>query len=169
MREFLRDGARDDLLDRHLQTVAQFRREPRHHVVQHGRHAAADLVFQYQLDAVLQPVEHARDEAFLEGAPGVVVELARRGLPGFGLGFGRGCRRGLGHEPEARLAFLQRAFGGALVSTSANPHGQPPARLAQTVANYFGDALDGLLDAPLGGQTSPTVIRDALSGTIIRA
>ena len=98
MREFLRDGARDDLLDRHLQPVAQFRREPRHHVVQHGRHAAADLVFQYQLDAVLQPVEHARDEAFLEGAPGVVVELARRGLPGFGLGFGRGGRRDLGHD-----------------------------------------------------------------------
>lgn len=70
------------------------------------------------------------------------------------------------HEPAAALC---RAFGGALVSTSANPHGQPPARLAQTVADYFGDALDGLLDAPLGGQTSPTMIRDALSGAIIRA
>lgn len=70
------------------------------------------------------------------------------------------------HEPAAALC---RAFGGALVSTSANPHGQPPARTAQTVADYFGDALDGLLDAPLGGQASPTVIRDALSGAIIRA
>ncbi|WP_395120994.1 L-threonylcarbamoyladenylate synthase [Rhodanobacter sp. FW102-FHT14D06] len=70
------------------------------------------------------------------------------------------------HEPAAALC---RAFGGALVSTSANPHGQPPARAAQTVADYFGDALDGLLDAPLGGQSSPTVIRDALSGAIIRA
>jgi len=70
------------------------------------------------------------------------------------------------HEPAAALC---RAFGGALVSTSANPHGQPPARAAQTVADYFGDALDGLLDAPLGGQTRPTVIRDALSGAIIRA
>lgn len=70
------------------------------------------------------------------------------------------------HEPAAALC---RAYGGALVSTSANPHGQPPARLAQTVVDYFGNALDGLLDAPLGGQTSPTMIRDALSGTIIRA
>jgi len=42
-------------------------------------------------------------------------------------------------------------------------------RSAQTVAEYFGDALDGLLDAPLGGQSSPTVIRDSLSGAIIRA
>lgn len=70
------------------------------------------------------------------------------------------------HEPAAALC---RAFGGALVSTSANPHGQPSARSAQTVAEYFGDALDGLLDAPLGGQASPTVIRDALTGAIIRA
>jgi len=70
------------------------------------------------------------------------------------------------HAPAAALC---RAFGGALVSTSANPHGQPPARGAQVVADYFGDALDGLLDAPLGGQLSPTVIRDALSGAIIRA
>ncbi len=70
------------------------------------------------------------------------------------------------HEPAAALC---RAFGGALVSTSANPHGQPPARAAQTAADYFGDALDALLDAPLGGQTRPTVIRDALSGAIIRA
>lgn len=70
------------------------------------------------------------------------------------------------HAPAAALC---RAFGGALVSTSANPHGQPPARAAQTVAEYFGDALDGLLDAPLAGQTSPTTIRDALTGVIIRA
>ena len=70
------------------------------------------------------------------------------------------------HAPAAALC---RAFGGALVSTSANPHGQPPARSAQAVAEYFGDALDGVLEASLGGQTRPTVIRDALSGAIIRA
>ena len=70
------------------------------------------------------------------------------------------------HEPSAALC---RAYGGALVSTSANPHGQPPARAAEVVADYFGDALDGLLDAPLGGQHRPTLIRDALSGAIIRA
>lgn len=69
------------------------------------------------------------------------------------------------HEPAAALC---RAFGGALVSTSANPHGEPPARSARTVENYFGDRLDGLLDAPLGGQGSPSMIRDALSGAIIR-
>ena len=70
------------------------------------------------------------------------------------------------HEPAAALC---RAFGGALVSTSANPHGQPPARDAATVRGYFGVGLDGVLDAPLGGQTRPTTIRDALTGAVIRA
>ncbi|WP_430391869.1 L-threonylcarbamoyladenylate synthase [Dyella sp. 20L07] len=70
------------------------------------------------------------------------------------------------HAPAAALC---RAFGGALVSTSANPHGSPPARSVATLEAYFGDALDGLLDAPLGDQQRPTVIRDALSGAIIRA
>lgn len=70
------------------------------------------------------------------------------------------------HEPAAAMC---RAYGGALVSTSANPHGQPPARSAAQVEAYFGEGLDGLLDAPLGGLERPTVIRDALTGAIIRA
>ncbi|MHA6205799.1 L-threonylcarbamoyladenylate synthase [Dyella soli] len=70
------------------------------------------------------------------------------------------------HAPAAALC---NAFGGALVSTSANPHGEPPARTPATVETYFGEALDGLLDAPLGDQQRPTVIRDAISGAIIRA
>ncbi|WP_114240218.1 L-threonylcarbamoyladenylate synthase [Dyella sp. C9] len=70
------------------------------------------------------------------------------------------------HAPAAALC---RAFGGALVSTSANPHGQPPARSVDTVLDYFGTILDGVLDAPLGGLDRPSVIRDALTGAIIRA
>jgi L-threonylcarbamoyladenylate synthase len=70
------------------------------------------------------------------------------------------------HEPAAALC---RAFGRPLVSTSANPHGEPPARDLATLERYFGDRLDGALDAPLGGLDRPTVIRDALSGAMIRA
>jgi L-threonylcarbamoyladenylate synthase len=70
------------------------------------------------------------------------------------------------HAPAAALC---RAFGAPLVSTSANPHGEPPARDVPTLECYFGDRLDGVLDAALGGQERPTTIRDALSGAIIRA
>ena len=69
------------------------------------------------------------------------------------------------HAPAAGLC---RAFGGALVSTSANPHGEQPARDLVTLADYFGDGLDAIVDAPLGGAVSPTTIRDALTGAIIR-
>ncbi|GFZ87038.1 L-threonylcarbamoyladenylate synthase [Dyella caseinilytica] len=70
-----------------------------------------------------------------------------------------------GHAPAAALC---RAFGGALVSTSANIHGKPPARDLETVIGYFGEGLDGIVDAPLGGAAQPTTIRDALTGAIIR-
>lgn len=70
------------------------------------------------------------------------------------------------HAPAAALC---DAFGGALVSTSANPHNQPPARTAATAHACFGDALDDVLDAPVGALERPTVIRDALTGAIIRS
>jgi L-threonylcarbamoyladenylate synthase len=70
------------------------------------------------------------------------------------------------HAPAAALC---RAFGAALVSTSANPHGSPPARDAATVRGYFGAALDAVVDAPVGDLAGPTSIRDAISGAIIRA
>jgi L-threonylcarbamoyladenylate synthase len=70
------------------------------------------------------------------------------------------------HAPAAALC---RAFGAALVSTSANPHGSPPARDAATVRDYFGATLDAVIDAPVGDLAGPTSIRDAISGAIIRA
>lgn len=69
------------------------------------------------------------------------------------------------HESAAALC---QAFGGALVSTSANPHGQPPARDVATLERYFGERLEAALDAPLGGLDRPSTIRDALSGAMIR-
>jgi L-threonylcarbamoyladenylate synthase len=60
------------------------------------------------------------------------------------------------------------AFGGALVSTSANPASRPPARSATQVRLYFRDELDALLPGTLGGMDKPTSIRDAMTGHILR-
>ncbi|MBS0589037.1 MAG: Sua5/YciO/YrdC/YwlC family protein [Proteobacteria bacterium] len=65
-------------------------------------------------------------------------------------------------------AALCRAFGGALVSTSANRHGEPPARSAEAVRAAFGDELAYILAGETGGQARPTPIRNAVSGEEIR-
>lgn len=66
-------------------------------------------------------------------------------------------------------AALARAFGGALVSTSANPSGEPPAREIEALRARFGAAIDYYLAGPLGGRKRPSEIRDALSGEVLRS
>ncbi|HKK04385.1 MAG TPA: L-threonylcarbamoyladenylate synthase [Gammaproteobacteria bacterium] len=69
---------------------------------------------------------------------------------------------------HAASAALCRAFGGALVSTSANRSGEPPARSAADVAAAFGDGVDFIIDAPVGGRERPSEIRDAATGRVLR-
>lgn len=88
-----------------------------------------------------------------------VPEWVAGGHPGIAL-------RVTAHAPAAALC---RAFGGPLVSTSANRHGEAPALSAAAIQAIFGDELDGVVDAPLGGLARPTPITDAVSGAIIRA
>lgn len=63
---------------------------------------------------------------------------------------------------------LCRAFGGPLVSTSANRGGARPARHAFQVWRYFRGDLDYLLSGRLGSSGRPSSIRDLASGEIIR-
>jgi L-threonylcarbamoyladenylate synthase len=65
-------------------------------------------------------------------------------------------------------AALCREFGGPLVSTSANLSGKPPTRSADEVRNQLGDQLDFVLEGEIGGLSKPSLIRDALTGEIIR-
>ena len=56
---------------------------------------------------------------------------------------------------------------GALVSTSANPAGEEPARTQTEVEQYFPDQLDYILPGELGGLSQPSQIR-TLSGERLR-
>lgn len=69
-------------------------------------------------------------------------------------------------HPLCRELCLQ--LGHALISTSANLSNQAPARSAQQVAEYFPQQLDAILEGALGEQAQPTLIRDGLTGAIIR-
>lgn len=65
-------------------------------------------------------------------------------------------------------AALCRRFHAAIVSTSANRHGRPPALTAAQVRAQFGDRLDFVLEGPLGGLKGPTSIRDARTEETLR-
>lgn len=62
---------------------------------------------------------------------------------------------------------LCNAFNGFIVSTSANPAGELPARSLQEASQYFGSALN-YLNGDLGLCQQPSKIIDASSGEIIR-
>ena len=64
---------------------------------------------------------------------------------------------------------LCTAFGGPLVSTSANPAGAPPPRALEVFDPGLLAAVDGMVAGDTGGLERPTVIRDARSGDALRA
>lgn len=64
---------------------------------------------------------------------------------------------------------LCRAFGGPLVSTSANRAGRPAARSLFELRQRLGGELDYILPGRLGGLARPTEIRDLISRRVIRA
>ena len=64
---------------------------------------------------------------------------------------------------------LCASFGGAIVSTSANPAGREPARSADAVVDYFGSGLCGIAEGELGRQGRPSEIRDLATGRVLRA
>jgi len=65
------------------------------------------------------------------------------------------------------MAALCRRFGGALVSTSANRSGQPPCRSVTDVRLRFAPSLR-VVPGATGGLASPTPIREAATGHLLR-
>lgn len=65
-------------------------------------------------------------------------------------------------------AALCDAFGGALVSTSANRSGAPAPHTRAALDPAVLDAIDGVVDGETGGAAQPSTIRDAASGDMLR-
>ena len=63
---------------------------------------------------------------------------------------------------------LCNSIGHAIVSTSANPAGKPPAKTQLMVQHYFGNAIDFIVPGDVGSLKKPTEIRDMNSGEVIR-
>ncbi|MEP6632752.1 MAG: Sua5/YciO/YrdC/YwlC family protein [Luteimonas sp.] len=67
------------------------------------------------------------------------------------------------------VAALCEAFGGALVSTSANLAGTSPPTALSAFDPAWLVALDGVVAGDVGGLAQPTQIRDARSGAVLRS
>ena len=70
---------------------------------------------------------------------------------------------------HAQAAALCRAAGMAIVSTSANPAGEKPARTYREVLRRLGAELDYVLPGRVGSSKHPTSITDGVTGKIVRA
>jgi L-threonylcarbamoyladenylate synthase len=116
-----------------------------------------------------QELSEAQRERAMSAWPGPVTWLFPRAdsVPDWLAGEHQTIALRLTAHPVCRA--LCAAFEGAIVSTSANPGGAEPARSAQMVADYFGNALCGVVDGELGGDQQPSEIRDLASGRIVRA
>lgn len=69
-------------------------------------------------------------------------------------------------HPLARALCV--AFGGPIVSTSANPGGCSPAAISLRVRQYFGGSVH-IVEGPLGNSSKPSEIRDLKTGKIFRS
>ena len=65
-------------------------------------------------------------------------------------------------------AELCRAFGGAIVSTSANKSGEVPAKSAAEVRTAFGSKIDYVIEGAVGELAKPTQIKDTKTGRVLR-
>lgn len=69
------------------------------------------------------------------------------------------------HRPVVKLC---NAYGGPLVSTSANLSGMPPVADYDDLDPSVLLLIDGVLEGETGGLLAPTPIRDAASGSVVR-
>ena len=67
---------------------------------------------------------------------------------------------GLRLPDDENVRRLVRTCGGALTATSANPAGQPEARTAAEVANYFPNGIDLIIDGGDVEVTAPSTVLD---------
>ena len=119
------------------------------------------------LDWDLLPTD--RREAVYASWPGphtwVVPATAR--VPTWITGLHRGVAVRVSSHPV--VIALCAAFGGPLVSTSANLSSQPPAFSRDQLDPILLAQLDGIVAGDTGGLAAPTAIHDAGTGARLRA
>lgn len=124
-----------------------------------------------QLDRIVDwtRLDDTRRDAVLASWPGpnTWVVPARRDVPAWITGAHDSVAVRVSAHPE--VVALCAAWAGALVSTSANLSGMPAAARFEELDPGLLRHVDGVLAGDTGGRLQASTIRDAASGTILRA
>ena len=137
----------------------------KHRSMSKGLILIASSLKQLQPFIILDSAQHASVAATW---PGPVTWLipARKSVPKWLRG--RHSTLAVRVTAHPLAAALCTAWGGVLVSTSANVSTKAPARDALSVRCRLGSQLDYVLPGPVGHAERPTEIRDLITGRIYR-
>ncbi len=121
-----------------------------------------------RFEPYIKPPEAGQKERAMATWPGPVTWLFPRNqsVPDWLAGQHETIAIRVSAHPVCRA--LCAAFGGAIVSTSANPRQGAPGMNAGEVEAYFGSALCGTVAGDLGAGNRPSEIRDLATGRVLR-
>jgi len=120
-------------------------------------------------EPLLAPLDSELRERFYARAPHPVTWLlpdTEKQIPAWIKGAHHSVAVRLSEHPI--ISALSNKLGSAIISTSANPAGLPPAKSIFRVHQYFANSLAYILPASLGQFSRPSIIRDLQTGNIIR-
>lgn len=121
-----------------------------------------------QVEEWLDGLDATLRQTLLESWPGPVTWLVPDNGRTHPLVKGQHDKVALRISAHPLVRMLTEAFGGPIISTSANRTGNTPMRSAKAVAaEWKGDVV--IVPGELGGRERPSVIRDVLTGDVLRA
>jgi len=119
-----------------------------------------------QVKKYLKPLSEAQ-EKFTSPSSTTYIFSARKSAPRWLTGDFDSLAIRISKHPMIRE--LCTKLDSAIVSTSANISGQPPAQTSEEVLEQLGDKIAVILRGNTGDSQKPSVIRDSISGQIIRS
>jgi len=118
-----------------------------------------------QVKKYLKPLSDAQKD-LTKPSDTTYIFPARKSTPKWLTGDSDGLAIRISKHPLVRE--LCQLLDSAIVSTSANISGQPPAITSAEVLENLGSEIDVILRGKTGDSQKPSIIRDSISGEIIR-
>ncbi|WP_432697115.1 L-threonylcarbamoyladenylate synthase [Marinobacterium sp. YM272] len=123
-----------------------------------------------QIEPLLAPLSAEQRQLLSETWPGPntwLIPDPKNLIPRWVKGQHRGVAVRVSDHPVVRALTL--AYGGPIVSTSANVSAAAPAKTKLKVRTYFGSDVDFVVDGELGDLKKPTTIRDLSDSRVVRS